>query len=163
MIGLVRRYGAGTLAGAGLAAVAYGLTRGTPVPTLLVALLFGMAAAGLLRRPVFKPGVDLLAKPLLRIGVALMGFRITIADLQALGWTPALIAIVAAAGTLCLGYMAGKALKLSNGTAFLTATAVAICGASAALAIATVLGRRPNATVERDVVATVAAITIITS
>lgn len=161
MLGTLRRHGAGVLAGTALAAAAYLGTRGTPVPTLLIALLLGMAAASVLRRPVFKPGVDLLAKPLLRIGVALMGFRITIADLQMLGWTPALIAIAAAAGTLCLGYLAGKALKLSNGTAFLTATAVAICGASAALAIATVLGRRPNATVERDVVATVAAITII--
>jgi uncharacterized integral membrane protein (TIGR00698 family) len=144
-----------------LAALAYFPTQGTRVPTLLIALLLGMAASFVLTKPAFRPGNDLLAKPLLRTGVALMGFRITISDLQALGWQPALIAIVAASGTLCLGYLAGRALKLSRHTAFLTATSVAICGASAALAIATVLARRPNSNVERDVVATVASITII--
>lgn len=144
-----------------LAALAYFPTQGTRIPTLLIALLLGMAASFVLRKPAFRPGNDVLAKPLLRTGVALMGFRITISDLQALGWQPALIAIVAASGTLCLGYLAGRALKLSRHTAFLTAASVAICGASAALAIATVLAKRPNSNVERDVVATVASITII--
>jgi uncharacterized integral membrane protein (TIGR00698 family) len=144
-----------------LAALAYFPTQGTRIPTLLIALLLGMAASFVLRKPAFRPGNDVLAKPLLRTGVALMGFRITISDLQALGWQPALIAIVAAGGTLCLGYLAGRALKLSRHTAFLTAASVAICGASAALAIATVLAKRPNSNVERDVVATVASITII--
>jgi uncharacterized integral membrane protein (TIGR00698 family) len=144
-----------------LAAIAYSTTHGTRVPTLLVALLLGMAASVLLTKPMFKPGNDLLAKPLLRVGVALMGFRITISDLQQLGWEPALISVVAAFGTLGLGYLVGRWLKLPRATAFLTATSVAICGASAALAIATVLARRPNSNVERDVVATVATITII--
>lgn len=157
----VTKFGPGVGLGLILAAAAYFPTQGTRVPTLLIALLLGMAAAGILTKPAFKPGNDVLAKPLLRIGVALMGFRITISDLQALGWQPALIAVVAAFGTLCLGYLVGRALQLPRPTAFLTATSVAICGASAALAIATVLARRPNSNVERDVVATVASITII--
>ena len=160
MFKTIVKLGPGIALGGGLAAAAYGLTQGTRLPTLMLALLFGMAASVILTKPVFKPGNDLLAKPLLRIGVALMGFRITISDLQALGWQPALIAICAAFGTLCLGYLCGRWLKLSRATAFLTATSVAICGASAALAIATILARRPTATVERDVVATVATITI---
>jgi len=155
------KFGPGVGLGLFLAAVAYFPTQGTRVPTLLIALLLGMLAAIFLTKPTFKHGNDLLAKPLLRVGVALMGFRITISDLQALGWQPAAIAVSAAFGTLCLGYLAGRALKLPRATAFLTATSVAICGASAALAIATVLARRPNSNVERDVVATVASITII--
>jgi uncharacterized integral membrane protein (TIGR00698 family) len=147
--------------GLSLSAIAYFATKGTRIPSLLVALILGMAASFVLTKPSFKPGNDILAKPLLRIGVALMGFRITISDLQALGWQPLLIAVCAAFGTLCLGYLAGRALKLPRATAFLTATSVAICGASAALAIATVLARRPNSNTERDVVATVASITII--
>ncbi len=157
----ITRLGPGVAVGVGIAAIAYAITTGTRVPTLLIALLFGMAASFILTKPAFKPGNDLLAKPLLRVGVALMGFRITISDLQALGWQPALIAVCAAFGTLSLGYLCGRWLKLSRATAFLTATSVAICGASAALAIATVLARRPNTNVERDVVATVATITII--
>jgi uncharacterized integral membrane protein (TIGR00698 family) len=155
------RLGPGVLLGCTLAGIAYWGTHGTRVPTLLVALLLGMAASVFLTKPAFKSGNDLLAKPLLRVGVALMGFRITISDLQQLGWEPALIAVTAAFGTLCFGYLCGRWLKLSRATAFLTATSVAICGASAALAIATVLARRPNTNVERDVVATVATITII--
>jgi uncharacterized integral membrane protein (TIGR00698 family) len=161
MIMSLRKLGPGVITGLVLAAIAYFPTQGTRVPTLLIALLLGMMASIVLTKPAFKPGNDLLAKPLLRTGVALMGFRITISDLQALGWQPALIAAVAAMGTLCLGYLVGRALQLPRATAFLTATSVAICGASAALAIATVLSRRPNSNTERDVVATVAAITII--
>jgi uncharacterized integral membrane protein (TIGR00698 family) len=161
MVKKIWRLGPGILVGILIAALAYFPTQGTRIPTLLVALLLGMAASVVLTKPLFKPGNDILAKPLLRLGVALMGFRITIADLQTLGWQPLLIAVCAAGGTLCLGYWAGRAFKLSRPTAFLTATSVAICGASAALAIATVLSRRPNATTERDVVATVASITII--
>jgi uncharacterized integral membrane protein (TIGR00698 family) len=144
-----------------LAAIAYFATKGTRVPSLLVALILGMAGAFVLTKPQFKPGNDILAKPLLRVGVALMGFRITISDLQTLGWQPLLIAVAALFGTLGLGYLAGRALKLPRATAFLTATSVAVCGASAALAIATVLARRPNSNTERDVAATVASITII--
>jgi uncharacterized integral membrane protein (TIGR00698 family) len=161
MFKTIGRFGPGIGAGLSLAAIAYFATKGTRIPGLLVALVLGMAASFLLTMPSFKPGNDLLAKPLLRIGVALMGFRITISDLQALGWQPLLIAVCAAFGTLCLGYLVGRALKLPRATAFLTATSVAICGASAALAIATVLARRPNSNTERDVVATVASITII--
>jgi uncharacterized integral membrane protein (TIGR00698 family) len=160
MFKAVTRLGPGVLLGSGLAGIAYSATHGTRIPTLLVALLLGMAASFVLSKRAFKEGNDLLAKPLLRVGVALMGFRITITDLQALGWQPALIAVCAAFGTLGLGYLVGRWLKLSRATAFLTATSVAICGASAALAIATVLARRPGSTVERDVVATVATITI---
>lgn len=161
MFKIIRRLGPGIALGLGLAAMAYFATKGTRVPSLLVALILGMAAAFILTKPTFKPGNDVLAKPLLRIGVALMGFRITISDLQDLGWQPLLVAVTAAFGTLCLGYLVGRALKLPRATAFLTATSVAICGASAALAIATVLSRRPGANTERDVVATVASITII--
>lgn len=161
MISAARKFGPGIVLGLILAALAYFPTLGTRIPTLLVALLLGMAASFILTKSEFKPGTDVLAKPLLRTGVALMGFRITISDLQALGWQPALIAVAAAFGTLGLGYLVGRALKLPRATAFLTATSVAICGASAALAIATVLARRPNSNVERDVVATVASITII--
>ena len=155
------KLGPGVALGLALAGLAYVTTHGTRVPTLLIALFLGMAASSVLTKPAFKTGSDLLAKPLLRTGVALMGFRITISDLQALGWQPALIAVTAVIGTLCLGYLVGRALKLPRATAFLTASSVAICGASAALAIATVLSRRPNSNVERDVVATVASITII--
>jgi uncharacterized integral membrane protein (TIGR00698 family) len=161
MLKSVIKFGPGIGLGLLLAALAFFATQGTRVPTLLVALLLGMAGAFVLTKPAFKPGNDVLAKPMLRIGVALMGFRITISDLQSLGWQPALIAIAAAFGTLALGYLAGRALKLPRATAFLTATSVAICGAAAALAIATVLARRPNSQVERDVVATVATVTIL--
>jgi uncharacterized integral membrane protein (TIGR00698 family) len=161
MFKTIVRLGPGVALGLCLAAIAYFATKGTRVPSLLVALILGMAASFVLTKPTFKAGNDILAKPLLRIGVALMGFRITLSDLQALGWQPLLVAMLAAFGTLCLGYLVGRALKLPRATAFLTATSVAICGASAALAIATVLSRRPNANTERDVVATVASITII--
>lgn len=164
MIASIRALGPGALAGLVLAALAWAATRGTPVPTLLAALLVGMGARVVLDRASFRPGVALLAKPLLRFGVALMGFRITLADLNSLGWEPALIALVATGATLACGYGLARLIGLERPVAILTASAVAICGASAALAVAAVLMRGPREqvqTVDRHTVATVASITLI--
>lgn len=113
-------------------------------PTMLYALLFGMAFNFLSEEPKTTPGVEFSVKTVLRVGVALLGIRITIADVAALGWTTVAMIVSAVAATLVVGWGLGRLFRLNNDHAVLSAGAVAICGASAALAIAAVLPPRRN-------------------
>src|SRR5437763_204756 len=55
-------------------------------PTLLYALLLGMALNTVASDGRAKPGVDVAARRILRLGVALLGARITFAQIGGLGW-----------------------------------------------------------------------------
>src|SRR3974377_1015907 len=55
-------------------------------PTLLYALLLGMALNTVASEGRGKAGVDFAARRVLRIGVALLGARITFAQIGGLGW-----------------------------------------------------------------------------
>ena len=58
-------------------------TRGGP--TLLYALLLGMALNSVIVDSPAKPGIDFAARRILRLGVALLGARITLEELGTLG------------------------------------------------------------------------------
>ncbi len=89
--------------------------------------------------------------------MALLGLRITFEEIAVLGLVPVLIVVGAVALTLLSGL--GIARLFNRGWRFglLTGGAVAICGASAALAIASVLPR--NERTERNTLFTVATVT----
>ena len=108
-------------------------------PQLLYALLIGLSLHFLYLNEVVKPGIDFCAKTILRIGVALLGIRITFADMSAIGLNTGLMVIVAVGATVCLGYFLARCLKLSSDFGFIAGASVGICGASAALAVASVL------------------------
>lgn len=79
------------------------------------------------------------AKPLPRVGVALLGAKISLLTITTLGpATPALV-IACLIVTLGIGYAPGRWLNLDRNFALLLAGAAAICGVSATLAIASVL------------------------
>ncbi len=126
-------------------------------PTILFALLFGMAFNFVMEDPRYAPGLVLASREILRIGVALLGARITAAQITALGW-PVLGGVASAVGlTIVFGFIAVKVLGMKSRFGILTAGAVAICGASAAAAIAAVLRRDENH--ERDLAFTIIGVT----
>lgn len=108
-------------------------------PQLLYALLIGLSLHFLYLNETVKPGIDFCAKTVLRLGVALLGIRITFSDIGAIGINTALIVIFAVGATVCLGYYLAKFLKLSPDFGLIAGGSVGICGASAALAVASVL------------------------
>ena len=108
-------------------------------PQLLYALLIGLAFHFLMSNPQVKPGVDFCGRTLLRCGVALLGARITFDQVRALGLTTAVVVALALACTIGLGVVLARLLGRSTEEGLLTGGAVAICGASAALAISSVL------------------------
>lgn len=108
-------------------------------PQLLYALLVGLAFHFLMGKPGIKPGVDFCGRVLLRIGVALLGARITVGQVAKLGIATALVIVAAVALTIGVGLLLARWLKRPGEEGLLSGGAVAICGASAALAISSVL------------------------
>ncbi|MEO3435422.1 putative sulfate exporter family transporter [Inquilinus sp. CAU 1745] len=151
----------GVLVAATIAMAATFLSEHYGGPVMLFALLLGMAFHFLSVEGRCVAGIDLAAKQILRIGVALLGARITAEQIMALGPTPVLTVIAGVALTLGLGVLIARILKLDRAVGVLTGGAVAICGASAALAIAAVLPRGANA--ERDTIFTVIGVTTLST
>ena len=106
---------------------------------MLFALLLGMAMNFLSTEGRCVPGIRLSSSTLLRIGVALLGVRITLAQVTALrAWSIAMV-VLSVALTIGFGIVLARLLGYRNRFGVLTGGAVAICGASAAMAIAAVL------------------------
>jgi uncharacterized integral membrane protein (TIGR00698 family) len=130
-------------------------------PVMLFALLLGMAFHFLSQEGRTVAGIELASKGVLRIAVGLLGAQITIAQIMNLGLTPVLTMVAAVVLTIFFGIGAAWALGLSRRFGMLTGGAVAICGASAALAISSVLPKNENH--ERDTVFTVIAVTTLST
>lgn len=108
-------------------------------PQLLYALLIGLAFHFLITHPQMKIGVDFCGRTLLRLGVALLGARITFEQISHLGVATGVLIAVALASTIGFGMLLARWLGRPASQGLLTGGAVAICGASAALAISSVL------------------------
>ncbi len=113
-------------------------------PQLLYALLFGVSFHYLSFDPQTKPGIEFCSRNVLRLGVGLLGARITAAQIAGLGLTTAGIVIAAVLTTIGFGFLLGRRLGLTRSQSVLSGGAVAICGASAALAISAVLPREKD-------------------
>jgi hypothetical protein len=100
---------------------------------------FGMAFHHLSRELRTRPGIDFCARDVLRLGAGLLGARISATQIAALGWGTALLVAGGVVSTLLLALWLGRLLGLGSARATLAGGAVAICGASAALAISAVL------------------------
>ena len=125
-------------------------------PPVIFALLLGMALNTLSAEPRYRPGIDLSARVLLRISVALLGLRITFAQVGQLGWSTAAMVLITVPATIGFGMLMARALKLDSRFGVLSGGAVGICGASAAMAIAVAWPRKDT---ERDTVVVIACIT----
>jgi uncharacterized integral membrane protein (TIGR00698 family) len=113
-------------------------------PVMVLALLVGMALAFLGDDARCAPGIDFVAKQVLRLGVALLGLRVTAAQMLELGWGTMAAVAVAVVLTIAFGIALAKLLGFGVQFGLLTGGAVAICGASAALALAAALPPHPQ-------------------
>lgn len=124
-----------------VAAMALGAHYGAPV--MLFALLLGMALNFLSKEGTSTAGIEFTARTLLRLGVALLGLRITVAQVAVLGWTPILMVLLSVAATIAFGIVLARWMGFRVFFGLLTGGAVAICGASAALALAAAMPAHP--------------------
>lgn len=150
------------LAVAGLVAVtAQFLSEHYGAPSMLMAILLGIALQFLSEEERTEKGVSFASKHLLRIGVALLGVRISVEMLQILGPILVGFTIFAVVATIGVSLLIGRLFKRDMSFSFLTGGAVAICGASAAMAISSILPS--NAQKERDLAFTVVGVTVLST
>ena len=108
-------------------------------PQLLYALFFGMAFNFAANGEKVKAGIEFASRQILRFGVALLGARITAEQISGLGAVPIMMVIGGVVLTILFGALVGRLLGRPKTEGLLTGGAVAICGASAALAISAVM------------------------
>jgi uncharacterized integral membrane protein (TIGR00698 family) len=130
-------------------------------PQLLYALFFGISFHYLSTEARTKAGIEFCARAVLRLGVGLLGARITLSQLQDLGLASAVAVAAGVALTIAFGWWLAPHLALSRRQGLLSGGSVAICGASAALAIAAVLPREKDG--ERFTLVVVVAVTALST
>ena len=97
-------------------------------PVMLFALLLGMAMNFLSTEGACGPGIGFTAREVLRVGVALLGLRITFEQVSALGWFPPLLVVGTVTLTILVSVVAAKMLGFKGLFGLLTGGATAICG-----------------------------------
>jgi uncharacterized integral membrane protein (TIGR00698 family) len=133
----------GVLACAVVAAASTFLAEHYGAPVMLFALLLGMAMNFLSGDGVCKPGIEFTARSVLRAGVALLGLRITVGEIAELGWLPLAIVVVSVVLTIGVSMLVARLAGFNTLFGLLSGGATAICGASAALALAAALPNHP--------------------
>ncbi len=108
-------------------------------PQFLYALLLGIAFHFLSDNEKCIPGIELSAKKLVRIGVALLGARIVASDVQDLGLVGVGALIGAVVLTIGFGLLMARLLGLPAMLGLLSGGGTGICGISATLAISSTL------------------------
>ncbi|MGK0205494.1 MAG: putative integral membrane protein (TIGR00698 family) [Planctomycetota bacterium] len=108
--------------------------------SMVVSLLLGLTLANLRPIPTAAlPGLDFACRPVLRFAIVLLGLRIGLPQVAAVGASGLLSVTAIVATTLAFGYWISRRLGLSSNLAWLLASGHAICGAAAIAAADSVL------------------------
>lgn len=130
-------------------------------PAMLLALLLGIAFHFLAEDGRCVAGINFTARTVLRAGVALLGARISVDLLIGLGGNLILLVVAGVLATIVFALVGAKLLGRGWRFALLTGGSVAICGASAAMAIAAVLPKNEHS--ERNLLFTVLGVTVLST
>ncbi len=115
------------------------VAKAAPIPNMVIALVVGIALNPLAARPAVQPGMNFCVKTLLRWAVALLGLRVGLGEIAALGLQTALLIVIAMAATVVSGFAFAHWYGRSAGFGALVGVGTAVCGASATLATSTVV------------------------
>ncbi|WP_372342903.1 YeiH family protein [Paeniglutamicibacter sp. ZC-3] len=122
------------------------------IPVMTTAVVLGILSANLpgtgrLVEGPWQRGLGFAGKKLMRVGIVLLGLKLSIVDVLELGWATfgvvVLVVLLAFGGT----YLLGKAFRLPGDQPLLIATGFSICGASAIGAMSAVRRSRDQDTV----------------
>ncbi|MEO0487773.1 MAG: putative sulfate exporter family transporter [Pseudomonadota bacterium] len=130
-------------------------------PAMLLALLLGIALGFLGEEGKTVDGIGFAARTFLRLGVALLGVRISAQLMANLGLELIGLVVGAVVATIAFGLLVGPLFGHRWRFSLLTAGSVAICGASAAMAIAAVLPRDHRS--EERLIFTVMGVTVLST
>ena len=116
---------------------------------LIVGIVLGMLYANSLRNRLpetWVPGIRFCTKQVLRWGIVLYGFRLTLAQVAAVGVPAVVVDLIVVTVTILGGVLLGRLLKIDRDTALMTSTGSAICGAAAVLGAEPVVKAAPHKT-----------------
>lgn len=120
-------------AGATLALLVSGLA--DAISAITVAVVLGVGVGNIVKLPGWsRPGMRVASKQLLRVGIVLLGLRLVLSDLAALGPGILLVLVFVAAITVSGVVVLGRLLRVNRGLTLLASAGFAICGASAVVA-----------------------------
>jgi len=104
---------------------------------MVLAILVGMVWRELMDVPQTAfPGIRFAAQRLLRVGIVLLGMRLTLGDILGLGVLPLLLALTSIAFAFGTTLALARRFTLERRLGVLTASGVSVCGAAAVLAVA---------------------------
>ncbi|MFZ1382236.1 MAG: YeiH family protein [Scrofimicrobium sp.] len=144
----------------GAAALSYGVNFLWPlVSPMIVAILLGVLLTNVVHLPAsLTPGINFASKKLLRAGIILLGLKLVLSDIAALGAPMLLVVLAVVVGGIFGTIFLGRLMKVPSRLTLLIATGFSICGAAAVAGAAGVLD--PNDEHEEDTVTAVALVVI---
>jgi uncharacterized integral membrane protein (TIGR00698 family) len=110
-----------------------------PIPSMVIALVAGIALNPLASRPATQPGMAFCVRTVLRWAVALLGLRVGLSDIAALGPGTAALVVISMVATVISGFVLVRWNGREPGFGALVGVGTAVCGASATLACSTVV------------------------
>lgn len=130
-----------TLPGLGVCAVATAIAlvvnHFVPVASaLLVAIILGAIIANTVGTPAsWKPGVQIAAKKLLRLGIVLLGLQLSLREVAGLGWGMIAVVVAVVGLGIAVTIWIGRLLRIDLAQTLLIACGFSICGAAAVAAV----------------------------
>jgi uncharacterized integral membrane protein (TIGR00698 family) len=128
------------------ASAALGLAAGS-VSGIMVAVLLGLAVGNLFELPAaLKEGIAFAIERVLRLGIVLLGLRLSIAEVGSIGLKALPVVLVTIpAAILLVGYL-GRRIHLPDRLASLIAVGTSICGNTAIVAVSPTIGAKEEET-----------------
>jgi uncharacterized integral membrane protein (TIGR00698 family) len=142
----LRKGAPGVLLAAAGAAAGYGVHLLLPwFPWLTASLVFGVIGGSIPPfRPsldgVFRPGLAVASRRLLRIGIVVLGLQLSLGNIFALGWLTVVAIVVLVALSFLLTWLIAKVFRLEGDQPVLFAAGFSICGVSAVGAMSAARG-----------------------
>ncbi|MBI3941419.1 MAG: putative sulfate exporter family transporter [Chloroflexi bacterium] len=107
----------------------------SPISSVMMAIVLGLIIGNLVRLPAaIQPGLNFSVKKVLRLGIILLGIRLSIVDILQLGVLGVPIVLLCILGALLLTTQLSRHLQLPWRLGMLMAVGTSICGVSAIVA-----------------------------
>jgi uncharacterized integral membrane protein (TIGR00698 family) len=114
---------------------------------IMVAVLLGLALGNLFKLPAaLKPGVDFSVKRMLRIGIVLLGLKLSIVEVGSIGMKSLPVIMVTIPAAILIVTFLGRRLGLADRLATLIAVGTGICGNTAIVAVSPTIGAKEEET-----------------
>ena len=110
----------------------------SPISPIIISIIIGIIISNLIYPKIltFKKGFDYCIKVFLKLGIILLGIRLSIIDLLQYGSKGLIVVVPCIITTIVLVQYLGKKFKISHNLSLLIAVGTSICGATAIVALA---------------------------